>query len=98
MQFNLPEPAAEANDSNELQIGNVYKAQGQKTAYWVVLGLDAKMVTLIGINKEGIITSGTNYGRHVFENNSPIFRVRQRIGFCSGLEDLAFNIEWDMPL
>ena len=93
MKFNLPiEP--EAIENNELRVGNVYKCKGgSKTSFWVVINFDDRSVQLIGINRDGIITSASAYGRHVFDNSSALFR-REPIGFCAEIENLEFNIQW----
>ena len=93
MKFNLPQEL-EIMDTSELRIGNVYKCKGGgKTSYWIVISMDEKAVQLIGINRDGVISSATSYGRHVFDNSTTLFR-RAPIGFCAGLEDLEFNIQW----
>lgn len=93
MKFNIPVPQ-EPLDSDELRVGNVYKCKGGgKTTFWIVINFDDRSVQLIGINRDGIITSATAYGRHVFDNSSTLFR-RAPIGYCPGLEDLEFNIAW----
>lgn len=95
MKFNLPEPSTEHLPPNELRVGNVYKCKGGgKTAFWVCVGFDEKAVQLLGINREGIITSATAYGRHVFDNSTRIFAGREIIGFCAGMEELDFDITW----
>lgn len=95
MKFNLPEPAIEPALPNELAVGNVYKCKGGgKTAYWICINFDEKAVQLIGINREGVITSATAYGRHVFDNSTRIFSGREVIGFCAGLIELEFDITW----
>lgn len=93
MKFNLPlEP--EAMDSSELLVGNVYKCKGGgKTSFWIVINIDDKSVQCIGINRDGVITAATSYGRHVFDNSTTLFR-REPIGFCPGIDALEFNIEW----
>lgn len=93
MKFNIPEPVIPL-DNDELCIGNVYKCKGGgKTSYWIVISFDDRSVQLIGINKDGVITSATSYGRHVFDNSTSLFR-RAPLGYCAGLEELEFNITW----
>ena len=93
MKFTLPDEPTPLED-NELRVGNVYKCKGGgKTSFWIVINFDDKSVQLIGINRAGIITSATAYGRHVFDNSTSLFR-REPLGFCSGLEELEFNINW----
>lgn len=93
MKFNLPQEP-EVMDTSELRIGNVYKCKGGgKTAFFIVINMDDRAVQLIGINRDGIITSATAYGRHVFDNSTTLFR-REPIGYCADLENLEFNIQW----
>jgi hypothetical protein len=94
MKFNLPATLSFVEET-ELRVGNVYKCKGGgKTVFWVVIGFDDKAVQLIGINREGIVTSATAYGRYVFDNSTTLFRAREVIGFCAGLEGLEFDIQW----
>lgn len=94
MRFNLPTPTAPLEDV--LELGNVYACKGGgKTAYWIVVGIGDRSVNLLGINRDGAVTSTANYGQHVFESSS--FN-RTIIGRCEGLEDLQFDIVWkDKP-
>lgn len=93
MKFNLPQEP-EVMDTYELRIGNVYKCKGGgKTAFFIVINMDDRAVQLIGINRDGIITSATAYSRHVFDNSTTLFR-REPIGYCADLENLEFNIQW----
>lgn len=66
----------------------------KKTDYWIVVGFDDKSVNLLGINKNGEVSSTVNYGIHVF--TSPLFN-RVLIGRCSSIEKLEFDIEWILP-
>ena len=93
MKFNLPiEP--DTIDTSELRVGNVYKCKGGgKTSFWIVINFDDRSVQLIGINREGVITSATAYGRHVFDNSTTLFR-REPLGYCADMENLEFNITW----
>lgn len=95
MKFKLPS-SPEPIDITELRVGNVYRCKGGgKTVYWIVIACDFNSVQVIGLNREGTITSATSYGRHVFDPGaSKFFRPRQPIGYCAGLEDLNFTIEW----
>ena len=95
MKFNLPEPP-EPFDNVELRVGNVYKCKGGgKTTYWVVIAFDDRSVQVIGINRDGIITSAASYGRHVFDNSTSLFRNKP-LGFCPGIDNLEFNIDWNI--
>lgn len=94
MKFNVPETGAPL-DTSILQIGNVYRCKGgSKTKYWIVVGMDEKTVFLLGINGDGVMTSATAYGRHVFDGSSNLFRGREVLGYCAGLENLEFDIQW----
>ena len=94
MKFNIPENRIDLFD-NDLRVGNVYKCKGGgKTRFWICVGFDDKAVMLVGINNEGIITSATSYGRHVFDNSVAVFRAREVVGFCESLEQLEFDITW----
>lgn len=104
MKFNLPlpQPKEELPDNREVTIGNVYRCHGGgKTRYWVVVGCDERTVNLLGINDAGDVTSTANYGVHVFSRQWETYkhhRDRSKIGFCAGLDELQFDIDWtDTP-
>lgn len=93
MRFTFPADPPPV-DSDELRVGNVYKCRGGgKTSFWIVINIDDKSVQVIGINRDGIITSASSYGRHVFDNSTSVFRAKP-LGFCPGIDALEFNIEW----
>lgn len=93
MKFNLPTPQPQPDRDESLRIGNVYACKGcGKTRYWIVLGLDQTAVNLVGVNREGVVTSTQNYGRHVFE--SPAFNHRRLLGRVEGLSELEFDVQW----
>lgn len=96
MKFNLPTPQPQAPHDESLRVGNVYACKGGgKTRYWIVVGLDDTSVNLIGINREGVVTSTQNYGRHVFDQSaSHLFKRRALLGRCEGLEALEFDVQW----
>lgn len=96
MKFNLPVPLPRPERDESLRIGNVYACKGGgKTAFWVVVGLDDRCVNLLGINRDGVVTSTQNYGRHVFEGSaSSLFKKRALLGRCEGLEGLDFDVQW----
>lgn len=96
MHFNVPDKPEKESDLSSLEVGNVYACKGgNKTKYWVVIGLDAKAVHLIGINGDGVITSTASYGRHVFEGHGNIFKGRELLGHVSGLDQLNFDVVWN---
>jgi len=92
MRFNLPTPSAPLLDDESLRVGNIYACKGGgKTAYWIVVGIGDRSVNLLGINKDGLVSSTANYGQHVFESAN--FN-RSVIGFCAGIDTLEFDITW----
>lgn len=97
MKFNIPEIPNSAAFGNELRVGNVYAARGGvKTAFWVVVAENEKSIALIGINREGEITSTASYYRSVFEG-SQYREPRAILGFVEGLDDFVFDINWGTP-
>lgn len=96
MKFNLPAPMPHPEPDDKLRVGNVYACKGGgKTAFWIVIGLDDRGVNLVGINRDGVVTSTQNYGRHVFEGPaSALFKKRTLLGYCAGLENLEFDVQW----
>lgn len=94
MKFNLPTPLPEPERDETLRIGNVYACKGGgKTTFWIVVGIDERAVNLLGINRDGVITSTQNYGRHVFESPH-LFKKRALLGRVEGLEALEFDVQW----
>lgn len=94
MKFNLPTPQPQPERDETLRVGNVYACKGGgKTRYWIVLGLDGTSVNLVGINRDGVVTSTQNYGRHVFES-PPLFNRRVLLGRVEGLDALEFDVQW----
>lgn len=96
MKFNLPTPLPHPERDETLRIGNVYACKGGgKTTFWIVVGLDDRSVNLLGINRDGVVTSTQNYGRHVFDGPaSNLFKKRTLLGRCEGLESLEFDVQW----
>jgi len=93
MKFNLPTPEAPLDPSEELVIGNVYAAKGgNKTRYWVVVGIRDSTVILLGLNADGELSSAATYGAHVFSQGSRY--NRPVLGRCEGIEELNFDIVW----
>jgi hypothetical protein len=98
MKFNLPTPCPTPDLDATLRIGNIYACKGGgKTSFWIVIGLTERTVNLIGINRDGVITSTANYGAHVFDFKYTGFG-RELLGHCDGLDALDFDITWvDRP-
>ena len=94
MKFNLPTPQPSPEVDTTLRLGNVYACKGGgKTNYWIVVGMNDRTVNLLGINRDGAVTSTANYGAHVFDGTSAAFG-RELLGRCDGLESLDFDITW----
>lgn len=70
-------------------VGNVYNVRGGSGArlghMMVIISIIANTVTVLTINKDGDVVTGSSYGLHYFEDKCPI-------AYCNGLEDLSFNI------
>jgi len=98
MQFVIPDAVASSVAENDLLVGNVYAARGgNKTSFWVVVGVTDKGVALLGIDRSGNIVSATTYGRHVFEGGN--YRDgRPILGRVEGIQDLQFEITWGRPI
>lgn len=94
MKFNLPQPAPNPGIDTTLRVGNVYACKGGgKTRYWIVVGLSDRTVNLLGIDRDGQITSTANYGAHVFEGGLSQ-SGRELLGWCTGLDALDFDVTW----
>ena len=90
MKFNLPD-ISEPPSHEDVRVGNVYSCKGGgKTHFFIIVGVDCRMAAAIGINRDGVITTATAYGIHVFES-------RPIRGFVAGLDTLSFDIEWREP-
>lgn len=77
-----------------VQVGAVYSSkQHRVTRWWVVVAIRGDTVVCLGLNEKGEITTGTNYGRHVFEGGC-CRKGRQRLGRVKDI-DLSMNIEWE---
>lgn len=87
MKFNI-EPEIKAVTQSPI-IGNVYNVRGGTGAKFghmmVIVSIISTTVTVLVVNRDGEIISGTNYGIHYFEDKCPI-------AYCAGIEDLSFNI------
>lgn len=70
-------------------IGNVYNVRGGSGArngyMMIIISIAGATVTVLTVNKNGEIISGSNYGVHYFEEKCPI-------AYCPGLEELSFNV------
>lgn len=51
----------------------------------VIVSIVGQMATVLTMNKEGEVVSGSNYGVHYFEDKCPI-------AYCAGLEELTFKV------
>jgi hypothetical protein len=95
MRFNLPSNPSPIEESNKLEVGNVYAAKGGKpTRYWVCVGIRANTAILIGLDAEGVLCSATTYSASVFEGSGFLREGRPILGCVEGLEDLTFDIAW----
>lgn len=70
-------------------VGNVYNVRGGSGAkhgyMMVIISIIETSVTVLTINRDGEIVSGSNYGLHYFEDKCPI-------AYCDGIEQLTFKI------
>ncbi len=70
-------------------IGNVYNVRGGSGArlgyMMIIISIEHDLCTVLTVNKEGSIISGSNYAVHYFEDKCPM-------AYCAGIEDLAFDI------
>jgi len=95
MKFNVPQTILSAEGLNDVRVGNVYSSKGGKnTAFWVVVGVNGDSVHLMGINREGQITSTQSYGKWVFEGSGAYNKGRPILGFVEGLDELVFDVQW----
>lgn len=87
MNFNIPNPPPESLPP-KVEVGNVYVSKNTyKTVAWVVLGISENGCHMVGINREGEITTTQSYNIYVMER-------RKLVGRCD-LSDLTFDI---MPI
>jgi hypothetical protein len=94
MKFNLPQPAPKQHIDTTLRLGNVYSCKGgNKTHYWIVVGFDERVVNLLGVNSDGVVTSTANYGTHVFDARNTGYG-RELLGRCDGIETMEFDVTW----
>lgn len=93
MKFDFDnKPDFETQDEVDL-VGNVYLCKGgNKTRFWVIVGVRANTVICLGVDEEGNITSSSNYGLHVF-HNSPW--ARKRVGRVIDMPEMKFNVAWE---
>jgi hypothetical protein len=75
-----------------IAIGNIYACKGgQKTDYWIVVGLTDTVVNCVGTDKEGRITSTANYLPHVFNGRYTGY-PRPVVGRCEGLVGIKLKL------
>ncbi len=88
MKFNVENIPAELMEDAP-RVGDVYPAKGGAvTSAWIVMAVRNNNAHLIGVNKEGQITSTTSYGVHTLSS-------RDRIGFCPELLDMDLTLQID---
>ena len=94
MKFNIPDALQREVRDNEVRVGNVYAAKGGKgTAFFVVVAMHKDSCSVIGIDRNGSITSASSYYKSSFEGGeyrSP----RPVMGYVEGLEELTFDVQW----
>jgi len=87
MKFNISENIKEC--TQELIVGNVYNVRGGRGArqghMHVIVSLTETGVVTLTVNNSGEVVGSGCYSRHYFEEKCPM-------AFCSGLEDMSFNI------
>lgn len=87
MRFSMQEaPAAVAYE--RVRVGDVYKSKGgNKSVFWLIVGITGLRAHAIGLDREGEIVSTTSYGVHAFAD-------RELLGRCEGIDDFKADIEW----
>jgi hypothetical protein len=94
MKFNLPTPQHSPEFDTTLRLGNVYACKGGgKTNYWIVVGMNERTVNLLGINRDGVVTSTASSDAHELAEGQRLYG-RELLGRCDGLESLDFDITW----
>lgn len=94
MKFNIPDALQREVQDATVRIGNVYPAKGGKgTAFFVVVAIHKDSACLLGIDRDGNITSCTSYYKSVLEGGS-YREPRPIMGFVEGLEELTFDVQW----
>lgn len=87
MRFQIDEKISTITESPV--VGNVYNVRGgtgAKNGYMmVIVSIVEATATILTVNRNGDVVSGSNYGIHYFEDKCPI-------AYCSGLEELQFKI------
>lgn len=90
MRFNTPAPQMpEPPIKQDVKIGNVYPAKGGRgnTKFWIVIARHQSAIVMLGLDAEGEVVSSQTYGFWSMED-------RPVLGFCAGIEQLNFDIEW----
>jgi hypothetical protein len=76
------------------QVGYVYLSKNSRTTkYWVIVAINGRMAVMLGLDAEGNVVSGSNYGLHCFEDHEwgP---GRKPIGVVRNMPDMCFDVEW----
>lgn len=92
MKFELG--ASPPDDNSGVAVGDIYGSKQHKvTRYWAVIAIRDEICICLGLDNDGNITTGTNYGLHVFEGGCG-WGGRKRLGRITNL-DTAFNVIWE---
>lgn len=90
MKAILTKPLPEIDDSI---VGNVYASKNSMvTKFWLVVAIRDNTAICLGLDDDGNITSGTNYGEYVFTDKR--YWNRRLVGRCEGVRDLNIKIDW----
>jgi hypothetical protein len=92
MKFQQSGAIPEAQLSNEIRIGNVYRSKGKVptgAAYWVAVGEnpDKALTMLAGISREMFVISVAAYPNEKVEG-------MERIGYCNDVAQFTGKIAW----
>lgn len=92
MRFNIQTPeACDAMNRDKPRIGDVYFAKGGRgPRIHIIIGQSDLSSYFVGLGSDGSVQSAGSYYTSVFE-------ARQRVGHVEGLEELEFNITWELP-
>lgn len=96
MKFDITGPQPIPDIDYTLRVGNVYPSKNTRfTKYWVVVSLHNGSAHMLGIDKDGQITSTVSYGQHVFNGEHKNFqRSLDLVGTCDDIANLNLNITW----
>lgn len=93
------QPVSEEFRPSSLAVGNVYKCHGGgKTRYWVVAGIAGASVALLGVGRDGHVSSATAYGRHVYECTSGLFKPRTCVGKLIAIRFTGERLELELDI